>query len=165
MLANLVRHLFSNVFLQIYRRHFCDILRFKFPRCYHPSVKAVLTGTDNGGISAACWYDLLICIQNSDGNTDKNSGSVQTNLTLQQVLKQLHTVALPYVNVIFQLQETVSWFGTHFAAQRNKNPSLYSSYANYIITLADFHKFLIQALCTRLSSMVEVHSTTVDEGV
>jgi len=94
----LPKHIFSVCLFQIYRRHFCDILHFKFPRCFLASVKAVLTGSDNGVISAACWYDLLKCIQNSDENTDTNSGCVQTNLTLTQVLKYF---IVPHINVIY----------------------------------------------------------------
>ena len=65
---------------------------------------------------------------------------------------------------VLQLQETINWFGDHFTAQRKNNTSLYSSYANYVVKLAEFTKFLIKALCARLSSIVDVHSMTVDEG-
>ena len=66
--------------------------------------------------------------------------------------------------IILQLQETINWFGDHFTAQRKNNISLYSSYVNYVVNLAEFSKFLIKALCARLSSIVDVHSMSIDEG-
>ena len=66
--------------------------------------------------------------------------------------------------VILQLQETINWIGDHFTTQRKNSISLYSSYVNYVVNLAEFYKFLIKALCTRLSSIVDVHSMSIDEG-
>ena len=68
---------------QVYRRHFRELLRYKFPRCYDEALKLTLQGTDHGGIDAACWHDILSCIQNVDST--ENSGDIQTSLTLQQV--------------------------------------------------------------------------------
>lgn len=112
------------------------------------------------GISAACWQDILSCIQNV--NTE-NSDTIQTTLTLQQVCT-FSIRTMPYYKIIVQLQETIGWLGDHFTAQRRNNTSLYSSYTNYIQDLAKFTKFIFKALCSRLSSIVEVHNMTIDEG-
>lgn len=70
---------------QIYRRHFREILRFKFPKFYFDALKLILQGTNRAEISASCWHDMLKCMQNVDNNTENPEG-IQTTLTLQQVI-------------------------------------------------------------------------------
>jgi hypothetical protein len=128
---------------EVYRKHFCIVLRSDIPALLPFAIDHLLEGIDSNTMSPVLWLDMIELMRVGTGKEPLP----QTELSLQEIQKLIHTLS------------------SHFSTKQLSLDTLYSGYRPHTKNISEFLKFIVLSLLRRWTELIEQDSSHTENGI